>query len=408
MALTVVVMVVACGRGALASTAPAVAPSTVPPVDAAPGTVLAAQTLTGVGQTVLSVTGWSERITYASKSGVDDQPSRVTGSVFVPKGQAPQGGWPLVGFAPSDAGRSPKCAASLSATLLNGATTVESLVDAGYVVAVPDYQGLGLFGPEATYHPYLDSTTAAFNLIDAVRAARQLVPNTSTRWLAFGAAQGGQAAWAADETAANYGGGLELVGSVSLTPTADVDGLADAAAQGSLTAQQKMALANYEGALHDEYGADFPLDHYRRGITRATLDALADCATPAARREQAADTITTDDLRPNSSAATAVLRSFLQKTSLPQAPGAAPMLVIYGGSDPLIPGSWTDDALARACGMGDLITIERQPTLTGDQIEPSMAFAWLGQRFAEQSVVDDCRTTDTGQDSASMTPGVTP
>jgi alpha-beta hydrolase superfamily lysophospholipase len=360
--------------------------------DQPPGTILGADALAGVDMSVRSAAGWSQRITYISKSGVDDHPTRVTGSVFVPKGSPPPGGWPVVGLAPAINGRSPDCAASLSPTLLNASATVQALVDAGYVVSVPDYQGLGSPGAQGSYYPYLDSTTAGNNLIDAVRAARRLVPDTSERWVAFGASQGGQAAWAADELADSYGSDLKLLGAVSLSPISDIDGLADAAAQGGLSRQQKLLLLAYLGALKDENGADFDIDDYRRGFLtdQHTWDMLSACGGSAEERARIADEITTGNLRPDSAAATATLRGYLQKTSLPQGPAAAPMLVIYGDHDPLMPRAWTDRALDRACTMGDVISIRPAPGLGPDQIDSSAAFAWLGQRFSGQSPPNDC------------------
>ena len=122
-----------------------------------------------------------------------------------------------------------ECAPSASPTLLGSAPTIEALLDAGFMVTMSDYQGLGL--PD-TYHPFLDSTTEGYNLIDSVRAARKLVPAASERWVAFGVGQGGQAAWAANELTPDYRGELNFLGAVAMTPTAALDELADDAANG--------------------------------------------------------------------------------------------------------------------------------------------------------------------------------
>ncbi|XGU21097.1 lipase family protein [Rhodococcus sp. 3Y1] len=82
---------------------------------------------------------------------------------------------------------------------------------------------LRLRGPRhSDPHPYLQPDTAAFNVIDAVRAARNVVPDTSTRWATLGLSQGGQASWAAAEEADTYGDGLEFVGAANLSPAADI------------------------------------------------------------------------------------------------------------------------------------------------------------------------------------------
>jgi alpha-beta hydrolase superfamily lysophospholipase len=378
-----------------ASSAEAVTP------DMAPGTILDADDLPGTAPALAAASGWAKRITYASTSGIDDHRTRVSGSVLVPHGVAPQGGWPIVALGHPTTGTAPDCAPSQSPTLLDTAATVEALLQGGYVVTIPDYQGLGTGASPNTYYPYLDSTTVGYNVIDAVRAARKLVPNTSGRWVALGLSEGGQAAWAADELADNYGWDTTLLGSASLTPMANIDGLADDAEAGSLTNDQRLTLATYLSALKREYGAEFNLDDYRRGMDANAWNALSACRGPASTQRVAlADQITADDLRPASTDATATLRSYLQKTSLPQAPAKAPMLVVYGGQDNLVPPAWTDQALQRACGMGDVIESQMVPGAGHNAIDPSTAFGWIGERFADRPPPNSCPPPDPGQADA--------
>jgi alpha-beta hydrolase superfamily lysophospholipase len=359
--------------------------------DLAPGTILGADDLPDIAPALAAAAGWAKRITYASTSGIDDHRTRVSGSVLVPHGVASQGGWPIVALGHPTLGTAPDCAPSQSPTLQDTGTTVEALLQAGYVVTIPDYQGLGIGATPDTYHPYLDSTTLGYNMIDSVRAARKLVPNTSGRWVALGISEGGQAAWAADELADNYGWDTTLLGSASLTPLANVDGLADDAEAGRLTKDQQLTLATYLSALKREYGADFNLDDYRRGMNADAWNALSACRDPASQqRGGLADRITADDVRPASTDATAALRSYLQKTSLPQAPAEAPMLVIYGGQDTVVRPEWTEQALQRACAMGDVIQIQLLPGAGNNTVDPTAAFSWIGERFADHPAPNDC------------------
>jgi len=177
-----------------------------------PGTLRSATLLPTVDLRLKDVSSVAARISYASTSGVDGSDQTVTGTVFVPTGAAPDGGWPIIAFGHPTTGTRPECAPSLDPSLLTIAPIVTGLVKAKFLVVVSDYQGLGTTN---TYHPYLEPTTEGYNLIDSVRAARKLVPQASTRWSALGGSQGGQAAWAANELAPRYGQGLDLVGSVS-------------------------------------------------------------------------------------------------------------------------------------------------------------------------------------------------
>jgi Secretory lipase len=352
-----------------------------------PGALSSANTLPTVDRQLRAVTSLAARMTYTSTSGIDDGHTEVTGSVFVPRGKAPDGGWPIVALGHSATGVQPECAPSLSPTLLNNVALVTILVEAGYLVTLTDYQGLG---DDKLYHPFLDSTTEGNNLIDSVKAARKLVPDASDRWVAFGLSQGGQAAWAANELASNYQDGLTLLGSVSVSPPADIIGFADAAAAGDLTKDQLPYLQWILVALDNEYN-DFNLDDYRHGLVQDKWDVLSACSgTAADERAKLLDQITPDDLRPSTPQAVDTLRGYLRKMNLPQGPAAAPMLVYYGGRDSLLPSAWTDRALLAACKMGDVIDIEFQPGKGHGDIDPSQAFAWLQARFSGDPAPNSC------------------
>ena len=354
------------------------------------GGLNAANTLANIDPQLAAVTSLAARIVYTSTSGITESNSPVTGAVFVPKGHPPAGGWPMVAFGHRATGIRSQCAPSYSPTLLGESATVIELVKAGYVVTVPDYQGLGL---DKTYHPFLDSTTEGYNLIDSMSAIRKLVPHTSRKWIAFGVGQGGQAAWAANELVENHGMGLTLIGVVSVSPIADIEGLADAAAAGALTTDQKLTLQGFLAALKNEYGKDVNLEDYRHGDARKNWDALLACDTESSdQRARLAEQIGADDLRPSSSDAVDSLRGFLQKTTLPQGPTSAPMLVIYGGRDPLIPRDWTDLAVERACGMGDVIQTDFQPDKGGGDIDVASALGWISDRLKGTAALNECES----------------
>jgi len=89
---------------------------------------------------------------------------------------------------------------------------------------------------------------------------------------------------------------------VSVSPAADIEGLADAAMNGQLTTAQKLALQAYLASLKREY-PDFALDDYRRGMVRDQWDVFSACQGPATtERTKLADRLGADDLRPTSPA----------------------------------------------------------------------------------------------------------
>jgi pimeloyl-ACP methyl ester carboxylesterase len=352
-----------------------------------PGTLVSAKTMPTLDRRLSAVTSVAAKVTYTSTSGVTNEPTSVTGTVFAPKGVPPQGGWPVIAFGHPTTGVSAGCAPSSSPNLLNLSTTILNLVDAGYVVAMSDYQGLDT---GQTYHPYLDATTAGYNLIDSVRAARKLVSEASDRWAAFGLSQGGQGAWAANELGGDYGAGVKLVGSVSLAPPLDIAGFADAAAGGTLTKDQVPVYQALLAALGHEH-PDMDLRQYARGIVADSWDALLQCdVSKADERTNIIDRVTPDDLMPATVGAADGLRAYLRQDSLPSRPLVAPGLVIYGGQDTLIPPAWTDSALQRACEMGDVVRIDLQPDRGHSDLDLSPVMGWVADRFGGDPPPNSC------------------
>ncbi|WP_415976085.1 lipase family protein [Rhodococcus sp. 077-4] len=352
-----------------------------------PGSLESAQQLLTIDRRVSGVSSVAARVVYSSTSGVDGSPQRVSGTIFAPEGTPPEGGWPIIAYGHGTTGVLEDCAPSTDPELLGSSQIVAALVRSGHVVTVSDYQGLGL---EGTYHPYLDSRTVGNNLIDSVRAARKLIPEASTKWAAFGGSQGGQAAWAANELAGTYGAGLEMVGSVSLVPAADITGLAAAAASGTLTDDQKPLLQWVLVGLAKSH-PELNLDDYRRGIVADKWDELSACGgVLAADRTSLAAQISDDDLRPATPEATAKLAGYLQEMSLPKSAAAAPMLVVYGGKDTLISQPWTDAAIAAGCANGDTIQSVLQPNSGHADIDGAAAFGWLTDRFAGTEAISFC------------------
>ena len=354
--------------------------------DVGPGSLVSATTMPGVTRTWNGRGLQAARVVYRSTSGDDKAPTVVSGSVFVPDGAAPDGGWPVVSFGHGTLGIDNACAPSLSSNLLGSLKYVQVLVDMGYAVAVADYQGLGVKG----VHPYTDSRTAGLNMIDSVRALRHTFPDVSDRWVAVGDSQGGGAAWAADEQARGYAPELDLLGGWAASPSADVSGLVQKAQDGTLTTEQRPALQAAIESLARIH-PDLARDDYRRGAAAHYWNVLADC-TPAMayRRALGAAALGPGDFAPHSGAAADRLRGYLQAWALPQEPLSAPLYVWYGGKDPFIDAEWTKAAIARACQLGGTVTIEFDPGGGHNPPDAVQLVTWLADRFGGKPAVNDC------------------
>jgi pimeloyl-ACP methyl ester carboxylesterase len=350
------------------------------------GTIVDAKPILDIDQSIRDLGATASRVVYRSTSGVDGSPTEVSGAVFVPPGSPPKDGWPVIAVAHSTTGMRQECGPSLSPDLLGSAGLVAGYLRIGYAVTLADYQGLGSPG----VHPYLDSKTAAFNVIDAVRALRAVSPQVSKKWAVIGRSQGGATAWAVDEQAATYGDDLDLVGAVALAPLADMTGMAHAAATRGLTPDQFGVYIWMLMGVADTH-AGFPLDDYRRGNAKEKWDIMRACLGDAAKeRVEAMSALNPDDLAPADAAATERLTEIFRGMALPQQRGAAPMLVIYGGKDSFVNADWTREAIARSCALGTKLAIVYQPDRGHEDLDVDEFAGWLMARFGGLPPPNNC------------------
>lgn len=175
----------------------------------------------------------AKRLMYRS-TDTHGNPVATTGTYFDPttpwNGPGPR---PLVVVAPGTQGQGDQCAPSklvnvpFTANPPGGPmaeyemSTADALLSRGYAVVMPDYEGLGTPG----VHTYVNRLAEAHAVLDAARAAQRL-PNTQlpphARVGLWGYSQGGGAAAAAAEEAAGYAPDLDVKGTYSGAPPADL------------------------------------------------------------------------------------------------------------------------------------------------------------------------------------------
>ncbi len=149
----------------------------------------------------------------------------VSGSVAVPKGKPPKGGWPVITWAHGTTGAADVCAPTrdfqgtpnqTGETYING--DLSAWLAAGYAVLRTDYQGLGTPGK----HAYLVGKAEGRGVLDIVEAARELDPRIGKRYLIAGHSQGGHAALFAAGEAKKYLPRLRLRGTVAFAPASHI------------------------------------------------------------------------------------------------------------------------------------------------------------------------------------------
>jgi len=173
------------------------------------GSLIWARKLTG--QAALKGGAGNRLLLYRSR-GLTGKATAVSGTLAVPKGRAPKGGWPLISWAHGTTGIADACAPSRGGG--SGPPLLERWLKAGYAVVRTDYEGLGTPGE----HPYLIGRSEGASVLDAARAARKLDKRIGKRFVIAGHSQGGQAALWAASMAPKYASGLKLRGTVAFAP----------------------------------------------------------------------------------------------------------------------------------------------------------------------------------------------
>jgi alpha-beta hydrolase superfamily lysophospholipase len=306
--------------------------------------------------------------------------------VVVPGGAAPASGFPIVSWAHGTTGLADQCAPSL-----DGVTSIpllDSLLSRGYIVAATDYEGLGTPGD----HPYLVGQSEGQDVLDAARAARNLVGRDASNVVAvLGYSQGGQAALFASQIAPSYAPELFIAGAAAAAP---VTSLGEFVPPGTASDDDQAAV--YAVMALDAWAG-----------TYGNL-ALASVLTPAALRR--ASVMTSEC----SGAAAAVFDTVevgqlftpgwsqnpsVQADELDNQPGrtptATPLLVVEGTDDTLTPTATVSSFVTGTLCRADADTVEYVTVPGaghGGAVEggaPAI-LAWISARLAGGRAPDSC------------------
>ncbi|MDJ0393878.1 alpha/beta fold hydrolase [Rhodococcus sp. G-MC3] len=325
------------------------------------------------------------RVVYRSTAGDGDTGTEVSGVIFTPKGEAPLGGWPIVSVGHGTTGVTDECAPSLYPNLLGTIGVVAPFLERGMVVAVTDYQGIGTPGD----HPYLDPDAAAYNIVDAVRAARAVVPAAGNRWAGIGNSQGGHAVWAAAEHA-DYTDGLELVGAAALSPVLDLSPMFDSGR--TLTLPQMLLTPFLMDGLRYRQ-PEIEDSDYIRGALDVDKRALTACTDLLGiQKAEAGTRLSPGDAVPSTEASRLAMVDWLQSVALPRRPSTVPLMAVFGELDQLVDPKWTQDASGRACSMGDVVELRNEPGQGhSDQAAVADGVTWVSDRFAGLPPPNTCQ-----------------
>jgi alpha-beta hydrolase superfamily lysophospholipase len=327
-------------------------------------------------------------------TALDGKDRAVSGTVAIPKGTPPRGGWPVIGWAHGTTGDAPACTPSMDTPagpvhdyLGPIDPVLDALVAHGYAVVQTDYQGQGTPG----VHPYLVGTAEARDTIDMVRAARILAPQLSSRWVAMGHSQGGHAVLFTTTTAASWAPELQLLGGVAEAPAAFISPFIR-----SLTTNQKATPAFAFGALIlQAAAASDPAVKLDQVLTPAALALLPQtldrCSGALYRADSWGGIVPAAAFRSD-----AVLEPLLRFAAANDAAALhppVPLFIAQGSTDTTIPQTSTDALDKALCANGATVRYDVYQGLGHRPIVPAAlndALDWIGARFAGRPAPSNC------------------
>ena len=347
------------------------------------------------------------RVLYRSTL-YDGTPVAVSGLVVAPGEAAPEGGRKVLAWAHGTVGGARNCAPSLqpnpARNLVNyysyrspypvdvGIPALTDFLRAGYVVAATDYQGLGTPG----VHQYLIGGTEAHNVLDSVKAARQIESaHAGTDVVSLGWSQGGGASlWVGQDAA--YGAPLRVLGSAALAPAADTgpefEGKTPPGPTSASSPPDEAALAlNVFRGL----AAAYPALDISDILTPAGIEVLHGYDFEC--NDHLGDVIQETGVSPK----TFFKRppaDWLQKLDV-NTPGyeatAGPVLVMQGTADTVVNPNGSTQYVARACRLGKPVQYTRYAGATHQTI-PDVAQSdyrrWIADRFAGKPAPSSCKS----------------
>jgi Ca2+-binding EF-hand superfamily protein/predicted esterase len=273
-------------------------------------------------------TAQAHRMLYAGL-GYHGGPRDVTGMALVPDVPVPADGLPIVGYAHGTTGLGDNAAPSRVGFTRLEREHVARWLAAGYIVAVTDYEGLSTPGP----HPYLNGEAVADDVVDAVRAARQLGVPTTAGWVVAGFSQGGHAALFVGLMATRYAPELDFRGTLSLAPPVHMPLLI-----GAVTADGSRPVSILTSYLL----AGLPISHPDfdpRALLTDEGDRLVDLAATAPLVEvlRAGRGLTNDRVGTTNLHEREGMNELLDTCRVPVARFDRPVLLIAGGADEVVP-----------------------------------------------------------------------
>lgn len=325
------------------------------------------------------------RVLYRS-TGVNGEAVMISGIIaFVSPTHMTISPAGIIAFAQGTVGNRPQCGIGHTPTPVAGIPGFETMIREGYVVAVTDYIGRGTPG----VHPYLIGRAAGAAVLDAARAARQILPDAAGDVVIWGRSQGGHSAlWAGIMAEEGYAPDLKVIGVAASAPAIDLAMILEH----NRETRGGSVVVTYALDAWSAYYDDVRLDDLVRPDYLGQFRAIAEtCSTKPLAFLLLGDLPTpaqyfSGDVLANP----AVVRRLRENT--PSGNISAPILIAHGTADTLIPIEGSEAEVARRCLAGENVQLVRFPGIGHDAAEEAALFVigWMGDRFAGRPAASGC------------------
>jgi hypothetical protein len=315
----------------------------------------------------------------------------VSGVFIVPTAAAPSGGRPIVSWAHPTTGVADPCAPSLSGLVFAILPGLAQFIQAGYVVAATDYEGLGTAG----VHPYLVGESEGRGVLDAARAAVNFQPAAADKTtLLWGWSQGGQASLFAGQLAPTYAPDLDVKGVAAAAPAGELG----AALQLSENTAEGVSLGGYAiTAYSNVYASTTPGLDVNAVVTPTgqqilpslvslcnltQITQVAQLVTPVVGKFYAGDPTTVQPWA-----------GLLQQNTPGAVQTPAPIFIAQGTADTTVPPPTTEQLAAALCAKDDNLQLKLYDGVSHGDIGFASApdvVTWMAQRLAGTPAQSNC------------------
>ena len=328
--------------------------------------------------------GW--RILYAT-SVDDNTPATAVATVFAPTDPS-AGRRPVIAWEHATTGLLQKCMPSLLSMTTKGIPWCNRIVMAGWVVVATDYS----FGEKGGPHPYLIGEGEARAALDSVRAARQISELTlDKRVVVWGYSQGGHAALWTGIVGPHYAQDLEIVGVAAIAPAANIKNILTMNIEADKRFGPYLALA---------YSRFYPDITFEQALRPEALDAASQIVNlcdflPPEDQERIEALVATFDGPALATSSNKALQARLEQNTA-DGPIQAPVVIVQGLSDIVVPPSATDAYVEQRCSAGQRLeywTFGARDHFTivqkGTPLE-ELLIKWTTARFANEPQASGC------------------